>query len=118
MLDGLLDAMRDAVLRTLPTDIDIRRSTPTKTATGGTTRAWATASTTKGRIDGITAMDLEVAERLAIKVEHSVILPHDADVTPEDRLRWDGLEYAVSTQYKNPTEPILQRVLVVKVADS
>lgn len=87
--DALLAEQRRQLLRRLTDSYEVLRDTRTDTDEGGWTNTEAVVGTGACRLRplGESAQETIIAERLQWQVAYSIDLPHDASLTPRDRLR-------------------------------
>lgn len=114
MLDGLVDAMRDTVLRTLSASVGVRSRTRSRTATGGSTYAWSAAVYGPGRLMATSNQEMEFTDKLGISATHVIIVPWDTIVQVDDKVVVDSIEYDV-TGVMDHQQPMLKRIFAARV---
>lgn len=116
VLEGLYEGMRDTVLRTLDSSVGIKARARTRTATGGSSYAWALSNTVSGRFMATSNREMEFASKMGIAATHVAILPHDTPVAVDDRLLVGGVEYSVTGVMEHEV-PVLLKVLCARVEE-
>lgn len=116
MLEGLLEAMRDSVEKTLSTPVTVRRRSRSRTATGGSSYSHTDTEETTGRLMATSDRELEFASKMGISATHALILPWDVGVRVDDMVRVGGVDYAV-TGVMSHEETVLKKVLCARVEE-
>lgn len=88
--------MRECLVASYPDVVAVRVGTPANDGRGGRTLNWSTVATYSGRlIRGAAAREKAEGAIPVSETQWRVLLPHDAEVAPSNRLRINGTDYDV-----------------------
>ena len=97
-----LEYMRTSAEELMPDTCDILSVTKTIGAGGGFTQTWGTAIASLAcRADYLSGVKQLAGGALQPFRELSILVPYDTSVTTDNRVKWDGGEYAVDNVNTN-----------------
>lgn len=97
LTDAELALMRATQETSMPETVHVQRLTRVTDSAGGWSEVWATVATTEGRLaeEAWKDAEQEIAGRTGAVYKVVITLPYDTELTEQDRLQIDSVQYQV-----------------------
>ena len=112
-----LNTLRNTINQTLTDSATVKRVSRVSDGAGGITETWTQVGTYACRVApaGMTRQEALLAEKVRDTNLIRIVMPHDADVTNDDRVMVNGQEYNVVGVMKPRTINLQTIVLCTKI---